>query len=282
MRIGNFDLYSIETSRFALDGGAMFGIVPKTLWEKKITPDEKNRIPMCTRSLFLVSKYKRILIDTGNGDKWDDKNRSIYKIDTNSVNINNALNHLGYTPEDVTDIINTHLHFDHCGGNTRFDNSGKIVPTFPNATYWIQKVNWELATHPTEKDRASYLANNWEVLTENGMIEFVDGPGEILPGIKVITSNGHTTGQQHPIISDGITTVFYCGDIIPTSAHIPVPWVMAYDILPVITMEEKKKLLPRMVDENWTLFFEHDVDCEAVIIGRDGKKVYIKEKFKLE
>ncbi len=282
MKIGNYDLYSIETSRFALDGGAMFGIVPKTLWEKKISPDEKNRIPMCTRSLFLVSKDKRILIDTGNGDKWDDKNRSIYKIDTNSVNIQNALNHLGYTPEDITDIINTHLHFDHCGGNTRFDNSDKIVPAFPNATYWIQKTNWELATHPTEKDRASYLANNWEVLMENGMIEFVDGPGEILPGITVITSNGHTTGQQHPIISDGITTIFYCGDIIPTSAHIPVPWVMGYDIFPVTTMEEKKKLLPRMVDENWILFFEHDVDCEAVILGRDGKKVTIKEKFKLE
>ena len=180
MKVGNYTLYSIETSQFSLDGGAMFGIIPKTLWEKEAPADEYNRIQMVTRSLLVVSNERKIIIDTGNGDKWDDKNRSRYNIDLDKINLSSSLEKYGFIPADITDVFCTHLHFDHAGGNTSIED-GKIVPTFPNATYWIHQDNWDLANSPSEKDRGSYLAENWSVLAENGMIEYVtDRPGHDL------------------------------------------------------------------------------------------------------
>lgn len=281
MRIGRYQVHSLLTSYFSLDGGSMFGSIPKTLWEKKIPSDEKNRIPLCTRSLFLVDDDRRIIVDTGNGDKWDDKYRAIYNIDTQSVNLESSLNSLGYKVDDITDIICSHLHFDHAGGNTKIDDQGKVVPTFPYATYWIQKTNLELANHPSEKDRASYLSHNWEVLAENGMIECIDGTESFLSDIEIFVSNGHTTGQQHLILRDEKTALFFAGDLFPTMAHIPIPWVMAYDLRPLQTIREKKSLLQKIVEEDWLVFFEHDRECEAAKVEFDGKSIKIGQKIKI-
>ena len=276
MKVGNYTLYSIETSKFSLDGGAMFGIIPKTLWEKEAPADEYNRIQMVTRSLLVVSNERKIIIDTGNGDKWDDKNRSRYNIDLDKINLSSSLEKYGFIPADITDVFCTHLHFDHAGGNTSIED-GKIVPTFPNATYWIHQDNWDLANSPSEKDRGSYLAENWSVLAENGMIEYVTDREEFLPGIEIMLTYGHTNGMMHPLIKDGDNTVFYAADIFPMAAHVPLAWVMAYDLNPVQTIKEKRSLLPTMVDKNWTVFFEHDPLRQAGKVTMDGKHYRLKE-----
>ena len=276
MKVGNYTLYSIETSQFSLDGGAMFGIIPKTLWEKEAPADEYNRIQMVTRSLLVVSNERKIIIDTGNGDKWDDKNRSRYNIDLDKINLSSSLEKYGFIPADITDVFCTHLHFDHAGGNTSIED-GKIVPTFPNATYWIHQDNWDLANSPSEKDRGSYLAENWSVLAENGMIEYVTDREEFLPGIEIMLTYGHTIGMMHPLIKDGDNTVFYAADIFPMAAHVPLAWVMAYDLNPVQTIKEKRSLLPTMVDKNWTVFFEHDPLRQAGKVTMDGKHYRLKE-----
>ena len=276
MKVGKYTLYIIETSRFGLDGGAMFGIIPKTLWQKEVPADQYNRVQMVTRSLLLVSNERKIIIDTGNGDKWDNKARSIYNIDLVDLNLSLSLAKYGFIPADITDVFCTHLHFDHAGGNTTIED-GNIVPTFPNATYWIYKDNWDLANSPSEKDRGSYLAENWSVLAENGMIEYVTNREPFIPGIDIIVTNGHTTGMMHPLLKDENNTVFYAADIFPMAAHIPLAWVMAYDLNPVQTIKEKRSLLSRMVDENWTVFFEHDPLKQAGKVAMDGKQYRLKE-----
>ncbi len=270
MKIGEFELFSIVTSEFKLDGGAMFGIIPKPLWERKAPADDRNRIKMVTRSLLLVNDKRRILVDTGNGNKWQEKFREIYEIDTSNKNLDASLARVGLTTDDISDVLCTHLHFDHVGGNTSLEG-GRIIPTFPNAGYWIQKENWELANSPSEKDQGSFMEADWAVLAENNMVNLVDGKEAFIPGIDIILTYGHTTGQMHPLISDENRTLLYCGDLIPMSAHIPLPWVMAYDIHPVVTIQEKKKHLPRAVNENWTLFFEHDPELQACTVQFDGK-----------
>ena len=276
MRIGDYDLYSIETSEFSLDGGAMFGIVPKPIWEREAPSDALNRIDMVTRSLLLCSDEKKILIDTGNGTKWEEKYRDIYNIDTSRYNIENSLTKYGFSADDITDIINTHLHFDHAGGNTKIDG-GSIVPTFPNAKYWVTKEHWELANHPSQKDSGSFIEHDWKVLAENGMIETVNGNEPFIKGIDSYITQGHTAGLLHPMISDGTKTLFYGADIFPLAAHISIPWVMAYDVQPVVTMKEKEILLPKMQDEEWILFLEHDPKIQACTVQQDGKHFKMNE-----
>jgi glyoxylase-like metal-dependent hydrolase (beta-lactamase superfamily II) len=248
----------------------MFGIIPKPLWEKEVPADCHNRIKMVTRSLLLVSTDRKIIIDTGNGEKWQKKFRDIYDIDTKTVSLNSSLKHHGYSPEEITDVFCTHLHFDHAGGNTRLDR-GKVVPTFPNATYWIQNENWELANSPSEKDQGSFMSDDWSVLVENNMIKFVDGKDMFLPGIGVHLTYGHTTGMMHPIIQDNSNTIIYMADLIPMAAHIPLPWVMAYDLHPAVTVQEKKEILPKIVKEGWMIFFEHDPIHQACTVQFNGK-----------
>ena len=276
MRIGDYDLYSIETSEFSLDGGAMFGIIPKPIWERQASSDALNRIDMVTRSLLLCSDEKKILIDTGNGTKWEEKYRDIYNIDTSRYNIENSLTKYGFSADDITDIINTHLHFDHAGGNTKIDD-GSIVPTFPNAKYWVTKEHWELANHPSQKDSGSFIEHDWKVLAENGMIETVNGNEPFIKGIDSYITQGHTAGLLHPMISDGTKTLFYGADIFPLAAHISIPWVMAYDVQPVVTMKEKEILLPKMQDEEWILFLEHDPKIQACTVQQDGKHFKMNE-----
>ncbi len=270
MNIAGYDLYPILTSHFKLDGGAMFGIIPKTLWNKKMPSDELNRIQMVTRSLLLVNKDKRILIDTGNGNKWQEKFKKIYEIDTISVNLESSLAKIGFTANDITDVFCTHLHFDHIGGNTKIED-GKIVPSFPNAKYWMSQVNWQTANSPSEKDQGSFMQDDWTVLAENDMINFVNGTEQFLPNIDIIISDGHTPGMMLPVISDNNNTLVYGADLIPTSTHIPSPWVMAYDVQPIVTIQEKKHFYHSAVDKNWMLFFEHDPDIIACTIQHDGK-----------
>jgi len=275
MNIAGYDLYPILTSQFRLDGGAMFGIIPKTLWERKMPSDELNRIQMVTRSLLLVSKDKRILIDTGNGDKWQEKFKNIYEIDTKSVSLDVSLAEVGFASEDITDVICTHLHFDHIGGNTKIE-SGKIVPSFANAKYWMSQVNWDVANLPGEKDQGSFIQDDWAILAKNNMINFINGTSQFLPNIDIIISNGHTPGMMLPVISDTENTLIYGADLVPTLAHIPLPWVMAYDVQPTVTITEKKNLYRDAINSNCILFFEHDPDIVACTIQHNGKQ-YLKK-----
>lgn len=282
MKIGKYELYTVETGRFRLDGGAMFGIVPKVIWNKLNPADERNRIELALRTLLIVEDKRKILVDTGIGNKWQDKYRDIYGIDHSKFTLEKSLEKLGFKTDDITDVILTHLHFDHAGGSTYIDEDGTIKPTFKNATYYVQKSNLDLALNPNEKDRASYLKENFVPLMEFNQLEVVDGEFEIFDGIEIIVSNGHTTGQQLVKVSDGEKTLIYCGDLIPTSSHIPIPYVMAYDLRPLVTMEEKKKLLKQAVEENWILFFEHDPYADAVTVKLGKKNYEIKERFNLE
>ena len=274
MKIGQYKLYSIETSEFGLDGGAMFGIIPKVMWEKKTSVDSLNRIKMVTRSLLLVSDSHKILIDTGNGSKWTKKYLDLYNIDLSRYNINSSLKKYGFTTDDITDVICTHLHFDHAGGNTIY-HENNLVPTFSNATYWISEKNWNLANHPSQKDQGSFMECDWEVLAQNNMIMLVKD--KFLPGLEIYFTEGHTNGLMHPVISDGNKTLFYGADIFPTAAHIPVPWVMSYDLRPTQTIKEKDRLLKKMYDEEWILFFEHDPIYQACTIGVEGKHYCINK-----
>lgn len=276
MKIGPYELYSIETGRFRLDGGAMFGVVPKPMWEKTNPPDEKNRISLAARALLLVSNGKRILIDVGNGNKYNDKLISIYAFDSSRFDLLSSLQRHNLAPEDITDVILTHLHFDHAGGSTTKIN-GEIRPTFPNAKYYVQREHWETANKPTERDRASFFADDYMPLHQTGVLEFTEGEGELLPGISFRLVHGHTSALQCPVVSDGKTSLIYCADLMPTTSHVQLPWIMAYDLRPLVTLEEKRRILNEAVDRDWILFFEHDPNTEAVRLIRGEKGIAVRE-----
>jgi glyoxylase-like metal-dependent hydrolase (beta-lactamase superfamily II) len=231
---------------------------------------------MVTRSLLLISDEHKIIVDSGNGTKWQEKFKDIYKIELENLNLERSLGKYGFTPEDITDVYCTHLHFDHVGGNTKLVD-GKLEPVFSNATYWIQNENWALANSPSEKDAGSFMSDDWSVLEENDMIQFVDGRESFLPGIDQLLTYGHTTGMMHPIIGDSSQKLIYMADLIPMAAHISLPWVMAYDIQPVQTVQEKTEILPRIVDEDWIIFFEHDPVHQASSVQFDGKHYKLKD-----
>jgi glyoxylase-like metal-dependent hydrolase (beta-lactamase superfamily II) len=270
MKIGNYDLLAIETGRFALDGGAMFGVVPRPLWEKTNVPDERNRITLAARALLIVGNGRRILVDNGNGGKFTPKQVDIYRLDTGRNDLMKSLAEAGVTPSDVTDVILTHLHFDHAGGST-YREGTEVKPAFPHARYYVQKAHWEQAVNPTEKDRGSFMADDFMPLKDHGVLEFVEGEYEIFPGISLVLVNGHTAAQQLPKISDGTTTVLFCCDLFPTTSHIPLPYIMAYDLRPLVTLNEKKQILARACEEDWTLFFEHDPETVAGKVKRTDR-----------
>lgn len=281
MRIGNYELHSIETGEFALDGGAMFGIVPKVLWEKKIPSDEKNRITLRMRSLLISGNKRNILVDDGIGTKEKEKFSEIYKIDHSRFQLEKSLSQYDLTCNDITDVILTHFHFDHSGGSTKTDDKGKIIPTFPNAKYFIQRKNLEWAKDPSEKDQASFMKESFEPLINAGLLKELDGPRGLYEGIELIVVEGHTKAQQLVKVSDGKTTLLYCGDLIPTSAHVSVPWIMGYDNYPLTTLKEKKEILEKAADENWILFFEHCPVMSACHIKKTEKGFDCGEKVDL-
>ena len=277
MKIGKYKLSIIESGSFGLDGGAMFGIIPKVLWQRTNPPDEANRVKLSTRHLLLESKSKKILIDTGMGSKWDEKLRNIYAVDE-SRSMNSALAQKGLKAEDITDVILTHLHFDHTGGSTVLAN-GKLEPAFPNASYFVQKQNFDWARNPSDRDRGSYIKENFIPLYEEGVLNFIIGNAKFDDEIEFIVINGHTFGQQMVKISDSSNTILFCSDLMPFVSHIPLPYIMGYDLQPLVTLEEKKKYLKRAFDENWKLFFGHDPDVAFATIKIFGEGYIADEKF---
>jgi len=275
MKFGNYECTSIELGYFLLDAGTMFGIVPKVLWEKQIPADAKNRMQMNMRGLLIRGNGKTILVDVGIGAKLTPKGKTIWAFEEEET-MDAVLAQQGLTPAEITDVIITHLHFDHVGGATYIKN-GKLTPTFPNADYHIQKTQWETAMNPHPRDRNSFPPINFKSLKEAGVLTLSDGPGELSDGIDLIVTHGHTAGQQHPLIKGENTSLFYCADLIPTSAHLPLSWIMAYDNLPMTIMEEKHAILERAYKENWILFFEHDCRIIAASVQRGQKGIEIKK-----
>lgn len=281
MKIGPYTIQSVETGLFSLDGGAMFGIVPWVFWSKTNPPDERQRIRLAARCWLVRGNGKTILVDNGNGTKWSDKLKDIYRLDNSTGDLFSSLKKLGVNREDITDVLLTHLHFDHAGGSTMVEG-GKLVPTFPKAKYYVQRKHWELAQHPTEKDRASFMADDFMPLMDRKILELVDGECEIFPGIEVLVCNGHTSAQQLPKISDGRTTMLFCCDLVPTTSHVPLPYIMAYDVRPLVTLEEKRRILSRALEEQWILFLEHDPATEAITLKKTEKGPALDRSLKLD
>jgi glyoxylase-like metal-dependent hydrolase (beta-lactamase superfamily II) len=257
MKIASYDIFPVMAGNFALDGGAMFGIVPKLLWEKYINADIKNRITLAMRCLLLCDQTRKILIDTGCGNKFDSKYTEIYKIENSFNALINSLKKNNVNPKDITDVIITHLHFDHAGGISYF-NQEKTELTFYNATHHVQKSHWKEANNPNELDKNSYIKEDLELLEKSGKLNLIEGDSLIYPNISLIKTNGHTIGQQIVKIFDENETLVYTSDLIPTTAHIRIPFIMGYDLQPLVIIEEKKKLLKEAFDKKWILFFEHD------------------------
>lgn len=280
MKIGKYELHSLESGSLMLDGGAMYGVVPKPLWERTSPADERNRIKLVTRHLLLVSNDKKIIIDTGSGKNWDEKFEKIYAVDTSTHDMFPELSKLGIKREEITDVIITHLHFDHIGGAVLFEDD-KIVPAFPNAQYHIQKKQFEWGLNPSDRDKASYFKDRYVPLAEEGILNQIEGETKFDDDIELLVMNGHTFSQQIVKISDSSNTLLYCGDLIPLASHISPPYIMGYDLQPLVTLKEKKKLLPKAVDENWMLFFEHDPDIAAATITKTEKGFAIRESFKV-
>ncbi|MHB1687738.1 MAG: MBL fold metallo-hydrolase [Ignavibacteriaceae bacterium] len=279
MKIGKYEVSIINSGFFSLDGGAMFGIIPKPLWEKTNPPDSANRIKLATRNLLLQNGSKKILIDTGMGNKWDSKSQNIYSIDQNEFSLENELSKIKISAGEITDVILTHLHFDHTGGSTKRDN-GKLIPTFPNAKYYVQKKNFEWAVNPSERDRGSYIKDNFIPLSDAGVLNLFDNENNFDDEIEFVIVNGHTFSQQLIKISDTSTTLLYCCDLFPTASHIPIPYVMGYDLQPLVTVEEKKKILFQAIEENWKLFFEHDPEFALATVKKSEKGYQVDEKFR--
>jgi len=270
MHLGEIEVLYLDGGAFALDGGAMFGVVPKVLWEKKSPPDEKNRIRMRANSLLVRAAGKIIVVETGNGTQWDPKLRTIYAIQDGDPLIG-SLAKAGLRPDQVDLVINTHLHFDHAGGDTRLLND-RIVPNFPNARYVVQRGELAHAMSPTERDRASYFPEHFQAISREGLWQLVEGNHEILPGIYVERIPGHNADIQAIKISGGGKTLAFVADLFPTRHHIQLPWIMGYDLYPLETLETKRHWLPRMVEGGWIVVFGHDPDTAAATLhGRGGK-----------
>lgn len=277
MQIGKYKLKTVVSGKIGLDGGAMFGIIPKPLWEKTNPADEQNRVTLATRNLLLISDEKKILIDTGMGNKWDDKSKNIYRIDP-EISLQKSLELSGLKPDDITDVILTHLHFDHTGGSTKIENN-KIIPSFPNAKYFVQRKNFEWAMKPSDRDKGSYIKENFEPLAKERVLNLIDGETDFDENISFKVINGHTIAQQMIMISDSSASLLYCCDLIPFVSQIRIPYIMGYDIQPLVTVEEKKKYLKLAADENWMLYFGHDPDFALATVKHSEKGIVQDEVF---
>ena len=264
MRLGSITLDMIPTGALRLDGGAMFGVVPRVLWEKKMPPDELNRIGLAMNVALVRAGGRNVLLDTGAGDKDDQKFRDQYGL--GEPTLLPALRALGLEPEDIHVVVNSHLHFDHAGGNTRRDADGAIRPVFPNARYLVQRREFEEAMAPNERNKASYLRENYGPLFDSGHLELLDGEAEVAPGVRTLALPGHTLGMQGLMVESEGEAALFLADCVPTSHHVPIPWVMAYDLHPLVTLETKKRVLPEAAKEGWVLLFEHDPQIPAARI----------------
>lgn len=256
MTLAGYQIDLVHAGMLGLDGGAMFGIVPRPLWERHIPPDDANRIPLAMRCLLLRGHGRTILVDTGLGDKTDAKFDRIYAVDRTHTLLG-SLSALGVSPAEVTDVLLTHLHFDHGGGATRRTENGELALTFPEATHYVQRVHWEWA-HSSPREGASFLAENLGPLEASGRLHLLEGDASPFSNLELVIVNGHTRGQQLPLVSDGENTLLYAGDLLPTAAHVPLLWIMAYDVEPLETVKEKEVVLARAAEEMWYVVFEHD------------------------
>nr|MDP9148107.1 MBL fold metallo-hydrolase [Acidobacteriota bacterium] len=270
MRFGDIEVLHVHGGNFYLDGGAMFGVVPKTLWNKKSPTDERNRIRLAANSLLVRAHGKRIVVETGNGTKWEPKLRDIYGIEDGDP-LKDSLSSAGVAPKEIDVVINTHLHFDHAGGNTR-SIDGRDVPTFPNATYIVQSGELDHAMNPTDRDRASYIPDRFVPIAHAGQWKLVVGDAEILPGIEVIRIPGHNGDIQAVKISGGGKSLIFVADLIPTRHHLPLPWVTGYDLYPLQSLETKRRRIAEIIKEQTIVAFGHDPDYPtANLHERNGK-----------
>jgi glyoxylase-like metal-dependent hydrolase (beta-lactamase superfamily II) len=280
IKIGSYQVFLLETGRFWLDGGAMFGVVPKTLWSQSKPSDDKNRIEMSMKVLLMLYEDRRILVDAGAGHKFSQRLQEIYGLDYRRFTLKQSLQEHRLQPEDITDVILTHCHFDHVGGATERDGEALRL-TFPNATHYVQHSHWQWALSPSEKDRASFLKENLEPLKQSARLKILPGECELFPGLHLLLSNGHTVGLQMIKIQDSANTIFYCSDLMPTAAHVPLPYIMGYDLYPLTTLEEKRRYLSQACDENWLIVLEHDAEVDAIRIGQGDKRMEIRETVSL-
>lgn len=268
MRLGAFEIAILSDGTFALDGGQMFGVVPKVLWEKRLPADARNRVRLGLTCLLVRTGKHNVLIETGMGDKYDPKFADIYGVEHSSALPDDLKKH-GLAPEDIDIVINTHLHFDHCGWNTLREN-GRLIPTFPRAKYFMQRGEWEHALRPTERDRASYIVDFF--LPAERQTEFLEGDGEILPGISVEVLSGHTRHMQGVRVQSEGRQAYFISDLVPTHAHLSYPWVMSFDLYPLETLENRHRVLPRLVEEGALVVFPHDASLPcAKLAEKDGR-----------
>ncbi|MFN8277516.1 MAG: MBL fold metallo-hydrolase [Chitinophagales bacterium] len=274
------EIFSIETGKFKLDGGAMFGVVPRSMWSKLAVPDSKGLCTWAMRCMLIQDGKKLILIDCGLGDKQDDKFFSHYEPHGDETLLK-SLHAQGFSPDDITDVVLTHLHFDHCGGAIKRQGE-KLVPTFKNAHYWSNQRHWEWATHPNAREKASFLKENILPIQESGQLKFTeDGNREIHPDLLIRTVNGHTESMIIPHLSYKGKTIVYCADLLASRWHLPIPYVMAYDTRPLLTLEEKQRFLPEAAAGDYYLFFEHDPEVEMISLQQTEKGVREKDAFAL-
>jgi len=271
MKLGSIEFHILNDGTFRLDGGAMFGVIPKPMWERVVTPDERNRITLTMNSLLIRTAAQWILVETGAGDKWDDKRRDIYAFE-GAPRLPAQLAARGLEPEQIDIVVNTHLHFDHCGWNTRIVNH-QAVPTFPNARYFVHRGELEHARHATERDRVSYLTDNFEPIAQSGQWQLVeDERCEIVSGVELIVLAGHMNDMMAVRLSSGGQTAIFLSDLVPMTSHLSLPWIMGFDSYPLTTLENKKKWLPQIVREGWLALFCHDGKTPAARLReQDGK-----------
>lgn len=273
-RVGSLTCHTLEGGSQKLDGGAMFGVVPKPLWEKKIPADERNRIPLGLRCLLVEHPDGLALIDAGVGNKESAKFVDIYGIENSGTpsQLEDAIREVGHAPADVGYVINTHLHFDHAGGNTYRNEGGEVVPAFPNAKYVVQRGELAFARRTNERTAGSYLAHNLDAIDAAGLWVLVDERAEVLPGLTVRPTPGHVPFHQSVLIESDGETACYLGDVMPTTAHVPLPWIMGYDLEPLVTLESKRSLVEQAEVDGWLLVFEHDPIVGLGRIELDGRR----------
>lgn len=271
LQVGRLRCHALEAGTQRLDGGAMFGVVPKPLWERRIPADARNRIPLALRCLLVEHDDGLVLIDTGIGNKEDAKFKDIYGVENEGqgrrTRLEDALAELGHAPADVRWVIDTHLHFDHAGGNTYRDEGGQVRPSFPQARYVVQRGELEFARHPNERTQGSYFPPNFAPVS----FTLLDGPAEPVPGIRCFPTPGHVPYHQSILLESGGERLCFLADLVPTAAHLPLPWIMGYDVEPLRTLETKRQVYARAEAEGWLLVFEHDPATVAGRLGREGK-----------
>ncbi|HUT08360.1 MAG TPA: MBL fold metallo-hydrolase [Candidatus Latescibacteria bacterium] len=272
LEIGDIEIVRLLDGTFRVDGGAMFGVVPRTLWAQRAVPDGENRITLALNCFLVRTPETTLLLDTGVGPDVDRRYADFYSFERNP-GLFGLLAGLGLGPDDIDVVVNSHLHFDHCGGNTLRSGDGKWVPAFPKARYVVQRGEWEQALHPVERDRPSYLPARLKPLGGSGNLSLVEGDGPVAPGVEVILVPGHTAFHQGVKVVAGGRTFFYLGDAVPTAAHIDLPYIMSYDLYPVETFNNKKVILARAADEGWMLAFSHDLSRPLGTLHRSGKRL---------